>query len=136
VDGQKMSKSYGNTIEMFGNVKKIRKTVMKVITDCAALEDPKDPDTCNVFALYKLFASEAEQAELAARYRAGGMGYGEAKKALADKMDETFEPYREKRAELEQHPDEVEDILRAGATRARAAVQPILSAAREAVGLE
>jgi tryptophanyl-tRNA synthetase len=136
VDGQKMSKSYGNTIDLFGNPKKIRKTVMKVVTDSTPLEAPKDPDTCNVFALYKLFASDEEQADLAARYRAGGMGYGEAKKALADKLDETFGPYRDRRAELEANPDEVEDVLRDGAKRARAAMEPVVAAAREAVGLE
>ncbi len=135
VDGQKMSKSYGNTIELFGSVKKIRKTIMKVVTDSTPLEDPKDPDTCNVFALYKLFASEEEQAELAARYRAGGMGYGEAKKALADKTEEVFGPFRERRAELEQKPDEVDAVLEEGAARARAAVEPVLNAARDAVGL-
>jgi tryptophanyl-tRNA synthetase len=136
VDGEKMSKSYGNTIEMFGPRKKIRKTIMKVVTDSTPLEDPKDPDTCNVFALYKLFASEEEQAELAARYRAGGMGYGDAKKALADKVEEHFAPFQEKRDALAQDPDTLEDILRAGAARARAAVQPVLEHARCAVGLE
>lgn len=135
VDGQKMSKSYGNTIDLFGSVKKIRKTIMKVVTDSTPLEEPKDPDTCNVFALYKLFASEEEQAELAARYRAGGMGYGEAKKALAAKTEEVFGPFRERRAELEQNLDEVEAVLEDGARRARAAVEPVLHAAREAVGL-
>ena len=136
VDGQKMSKSYGNTIELFGPPKQVRKTIMKVVTDSTPLGEPKDPDTCTVFALYKLFASEAEAAELASRYRAGGMGYGEAKKALADKMDEQFEPFREKRAFLEAHPDEVEDVLRAGAQRARETMRPVLQAARAAVGLE
>ena len=136
VDGEKMSKSYGNTIDMFGSRKKIRKTIMKVVTDSTPLEDPKDPDTCNVFALYKLFASEEEQAELAARYRAGGMGYGDAKKALHEKFEEHFLPLQEKRDALEQDPDTVEDILRAGAARAREAVQPVLDHARRAVGLE
>lgn len=136
VDGQKMSKSYGNTIDIFGPPKKVRKTIMKVVTDSTPLEEPKDPDTCNVFALYALFASEEEQEALADRYRAGGMGYGEAKKALADKVEEHFAPYREKRAELENDPDTVEDILQAGARRARAAVQPVLEQARRAIGLE
>jgi len=136
VDGQKMSKSYGNTIEIFGNPKKTRKTIMKVVTDSASLEDPKDPDTCNVFALYKLFADPTEQDVLAARYREGGMGYGEAKKALAEKFETYFEPFAVKRAEMEQDTDYVEDILRDGAKRARLAIQPILTAARQAVGLE
>lgn len=136
VDGQKMSKSYGNTIDIFGPPKQVRKTIMKVVTDSAALEDPKDPDSCNVFALYKLFADEAEQQALAARYREGGMGYGEAKKALAEKVETFFGRYREKRAELEKDPDQVEAVLLDGATRARKAIKPVLSAARKAVGLE
>jgi tryptophanyl-tRNA synthetase len=136
VDGQKMSKSYGNTIEIFGPPKQIRKTIMRVITDSTPLEDPKNPETCNVYALHSLFADSQESAELASRYRAGGMGYGEAKKALADKFDAYFEPFRARRAELEARPDEVEDILRAGAARARNTMQPILHAARQAVGLE
>ena len=136
VDGQKMSKSYGNTIDIFGPPKKVRKTIMKVVTDSTPLEEPKDPDTCNVFALYKLFATEDQQSELAAKYRAGGMGYGEAKKALADIVEEHFGPYREKREALMQDPDTVEDILQDGAKRARAAVHPILQHARQAVGLE
>ena len=136
VDGQKMSKSYGNTIEIFGNPKQTRKAIMKVVTDSTPLEDPKDPDTCNVFALYKLFADETEQAELADRYRAGGMGYGEAKTALAEKFETYFEPYRARRAELEADPDFVNDVLREGAVKARKAMQPVLTAARVAVGLE
>lgn len=135
VDGEKMSKSYGNTIDMFGSRKKIRKTIMKVVTDSTPLDDPKDPDTCNVFALYKLFATEEEQAELAARYRAGGMGYGDAKKALHEKFEALFLPLQEKRDALEQDPDTLEDILRDGAKRAREAVAPVLEHARRAVGL-
>ncbi|WFB35914.1 tryptophan--tRNA ligase [Kiritimatiellota bacterium B12222] len=136
IDGQKMSKSYGNTIEIFGSTKKIRKTIMKVVTDSTPLEDPKDPDTCNVFALYKLFATEEEQAALAEQYRAGGMGYGAAKKALADISEAHLEPFRARRLELEADLDYVNDVLREGAQRARAAVQPVLTAARRAVGLE
>lgn len=136
VDGQKMSKSYGNTIDIFGPPKQVRKTIMKVVTDSTPLEEPKNPDTCNVYALFRLFASEDEAAELAERYRGGGMGYGEAKKALAEKFEAHFAPFREKRAYLEAHPDEVEDILRAGAKRAREAIQPVLAAARDAAGLE
>lgn len=136
VDGQKMSKSYGNTIDIFGSPKQVRKTIMRVVTDSAALEDAKDPDTCNVFALFKLFATEAEAADLTDRYRAGGMGYGEAKKALAEKFEEHFAPFREKRAYLEAHPDEVEDILLTGAKRARETIGPVLHSARAAVGLE
>lgn len=136
VDGQKMSKTHGNTIDIFGPTKQTRKTIMKVVTDSTPLEDPKDPEGCNVFALYKLFASETEQAHMARRYRAGGMGYGEAKKALAEKFEAHFAPFRARRAELERDPGEVDRILRDGAARARDTIRPVLQHARRAVGLE
>lgn len=136
VDGQKMSKSYDNTLEIFGDPKALKKRVMKIVTDSKELEDPKDPDTCNVFALYKLFASDEELADLAGRYRAGNFGYGTAKKELLAKINEHFAPMREKRAELENHMDYVEEVLSRGAEKARAEAQKTLSAARKAVGLE
>lgn len=136
VDGQKMSKSYDNTLEIFGATGPLKKRVMKIITDSKELEDPKDPDTCNVFALYKLFASEEEQADLAGRYRAGNFGYGTAKKELLAKINEHFEPMRAKRAELENNMDFVEEVLRKGADKARAETRKTLQAARKAVGLE
>jgi tryptophanyl-tRNA synthetase len=135
-DGQKMSKSYGNTIDIFGPAKDVRATIMRVVTDSTPLADAKNPDTCNVFALYSLFASPEEREALATRYRAGGMGYGEAKKALAEKFEGHFAPLREKRAEWERSPDALEDLLREGARRARAVILPILAKARAAVGLE
>lgn len=135
VDGQKMSKSYNNTIELFGGKKATRKQFMRIVTDSTALEDPKDPDTCNVFALYKLLADADAQAELAARYRAGGMGYGDAKKALYELMMDYFEPMRARREELAADPDFVEDVLRSGAEKVRAIALPTLDAARKAVGL-
>jgi len=136
IDGQKMSKSYSNTIDIFSEGKALKKQVMKIVTDSKELEEPKDPDTCNVFALYKLFASEAEQAELAERYRAGGMGYGHAKTELLDKINELFGPMREKRAELADDMDFVEDVLRQGAEKARKLARETLRSARQAVGLE
>lgn len=135
-DGQKMSKSYGNTIGLFDDLKRIRKQIMGIKTDSATVEEPKDPEKSSIYALYKLFATPAESEALAARYRAGGMGYGEAKKALFEIYERTFAPFREKRAELEKHPSDVEDILRDGAARARAAAAPTLHKARAAVGLE
>jgi len=136
LDGQKMSKSYGNTIEIFGDPKATRKRIMSIVTDSKTLEEPKDPDTCNVFRLYKLFATEAQQADLAARYRAGGMGYGTAKKELADLLETFFAPMRAKRAELAANPRYVEDVLQAGAAKARAVARETLQRARRAVGLE
>ena len=135
IDGQKMSKSYHNTIEIFGSGKPLKKRIMKILTDSKQLEDVKDPDTCNVFALYKLFADEAAQAELAERYRAGGMGYGHAKTELYETMERYFEPMHERRMSLEQDPDFVEDVLLMGAKRASEVAQDVLGRAREAVGL-
>ncbi len=135
-DGQKMSKSYGNTIGLFDDLKRIRKQIMGIKTDCTSVEDPKDPDTSSIYALYRLFATPEEAAAMADRYRAGGMGWGDAKKALFEIYERTFAPFREKRAELEKRPDEVEDILRQGAARAKAHAAATLHRARAAVGLE
>lgn len=134
-DGDKMSKSYGNTIEVFETPKKMRKKVMSIKTDSKTVEEPKDPETCPVFALYKLFAEEAQQAELAGRYRAGGMGYGDAKKAVYEAALAYFAEARERRAELEKTPDTVRDILRDGAIVARAKGQEVLERVRSACGL-
>ena len=135
VDGRKMSKSYGNTIEIFEPEKSIKSKVMKIVTDSTPVESPKDPDQCNVFALLKLFAAPEELAQWDQRYRAGGMGYGEAKKRLAELIVEFFRPYRQKRAELENNPTAVDAMLKKGAERARAVAAPTLLAARKAVGL-
>lgn len=134
-DGRKMSKSYGNTIEIFAEGKALRKAVMGIVTDSTPLEAPKDPDRCNVFKLYSLFATEQEQAALAARYRAGGMGYGEAKQMLLEKIEAHFAPARQRRKELAAHPEQVETILRRGAERARAEARQTMALVREAVGL-
>ncbi len=136
LDGQKMSKSYNNTIELFGTEKETRARIMRIVTDSKPLEDSKDPDTCTIFSLYKLFASESERDALAARYRAGGMGYGEAKKALFEIFWTRFAPFRARRAELEQKPAFVEAVLRRGAERARAEAGKTLAAARRAMGLD
>ena len=136
LDGQKMSKSYGNTIEIFGDVKQTRKRIMSMVTDSKTLEESKDPDACNIFRLYKLFATEEQQADLARRYRAGGMGYGAAKKELADMLEAYFAPMRARRAELEADPGYVEGVLKAGAARARELAAVTVQRARRAVGLE
>lgn len=134
LDGQKMSKSYKNIIEIFLPAKKLRKTIMSIKTDSTPLEDPKDPDTCSVFALYQLFADEARQQQLAERYRAGGMGYGEAKQALYEAAMEYFAEARERREALEADPDRVEDILQTGAAAARQKAAEVLDRARKACG--
>ncbi|MCB9796946.1 MAG: tryptophan--tRNA ligase [Alphaproteobacteria bacterium] len=135
IDGRKMSKSYGNTILPFVPPKKLRKRVMQVVTDSKTLEEPKDPETCTVFELFTLFADEAAQAELAARYRGGGMGYGHAKQALFEVMDAAFAEPRERYLELAERPDRVEEILAEGARKARAVARETMSRVREAVGL-
>ncbi len=135
LDGQKMSKSYGNTVELFGDPAEARRRIMRIVTDSTPLEAPKNPDTCNIFALYRLFATAEETAAMAARYRAGHFGYGTAKKALADLYERTFAPMRERRTALARDPDRVEAILQAGAARARAEARKTLDAARRAVGL-
>ncbi len=135
LDGEKMSKSYGNTIDLFDEPGKMKKRVMSIVTDSTPVEEPKDPSTCTVFALYRLFADAAERAEMERRYRAGGMGYGEAKKALLAKVEETFGPARERREALLARPDELADVLADGAVRARAHARPLLERVREAAGL-
>ena len=135
IDGQKMSKSYNNTIPIFGKEKEIKKQVMSIVTDCKGLEEPKDPANCNVVAIYKLFASPEEVAEMEANYRAGNYGYGHAKKALFDKMWSFFEPMRKKREELAANLDYVEEILRKNGERARAEANLLLDRVRRAVGL-
>ncbi len=135
IDGQKMSKSYNNTIPIFGKEKEIKKQVMSIVTDCKGLEEPKDPTNCNVVAIYKLFASPEEVAEMEANYRAGNYGYGHAKKALFDKMWSFFEPMRKKREELAANLDYVEEILRKNGERARAEANVLLDKVRKAVGL-
>ncbi|MGD8453555.1 MAG: tryptophan--tRNA ligase [Phycisphaerae bacterium] len=134
-DGQKMSKSYGNIIELFGEPKVTKKKIMGIKTDSTPVEDPKNPETCTVFALLKLLAEPEEVAEWEQRYRAGGMGYGEAKKRLAELYEATFGPKREARQAWAARPDDVEDILRDGGRRARAVARQVMAEAREACGI-
>ncbi len=135
LDGQKMSKSYNNTIEIFGNPKAIRKKIMGMPTDCKTLEEPKAPETCNVFALYKLFSTKAQQEEMAERYRAGNYGYGHAKQALFDAYMDFFAPMRKRREELEADPGYVESVLKNSAEKAKSVAQKTLLQVQKAVGL-
>ena len=116
-DGQKMSKSYGNTIEIFASDKALKKQIMGIVTDSTPVESPKEPDT--IYKLYSYFANDDEKANLLERYRAGGMGYGDAKKMLLEKVIETFKPYREERERLKNDIAYVKDILKNGAEKAR-----------------
>ena len=112
IDGQKMSKSYNNVIGIFESDKILEKKIKKIVTDSKNIEDKKDPESCNIFSLYKLFSNADEQKELAKNYYAGGMGYGYAKNSLLNKINQYFEPMREKRLELEADNDYIEDILK------------------------
>lgn len=134
-DGEKMSKSKNNTIMMYATDAEWKKQVMAIVTDAKGLDDPKDPDTCNVFNIYKVVASKAEADEMARKYRAGGYGYGHAKIALLEKVKETFTPKREKYFDLMKKPDDLRDIIRTGCQKARAIGQEKLKKIHDAVGL-
>jgi tryptophanyl-tRNA synthetase len=133
-DGQKMSKSYGNTIQMFAPNKQLKKSVMSIVTDSTPVECSKDPKAV-VFQIWDLFASETERAEMAERAAAGGLGYGEVKKDILERLLAYFAPMRERREAFEARPDDVEDILRVGGEKARAIARPVLDGCREAAGL-
>ena len=135
LDGEKMSKSYGNTIEIFEAPKRLKKKCNSIVTDSLTVEDVKDPEGDNVFTLYKLFAAPEQREELAAKYRAGGMGYGEAKKALIAAATAHFADALERRKDWEARPDDVEDVLRTGAATAREVGGAVLNRVREACGL-
>jgi len=135
IDGKKMSKSYGNTIEIFAEGAQLKNPVMRIVTDSTPVEAPKDPDKDNLFALYSLFADDQEKNALAARYRAGGLGYGEVKKMLLQKIDSHFARARVRRKELEKHPSVVEAALRRGAEKAGAEAKETMRLVREATGL-
>ena len=132
-DGQKMSKSYHNTIELFDA--SVKKKVMGIVTDSKTMEEPKEPEGNSIYELYKLFATPGEVESMAASFRAGNYGYGHAKKALLEAYHRLFDPFKEKREQLAKDPDALEDILQDGAKRARAAAAPTMEKVRSAVGL-
>lgn len=134
IDGQKMSKSYGNAINIFEDDKKLRKRVMKIVTDSKGVEESKDPDTCNVFAIYKLMANAEQEADLRKRYTDGGMGYGHAKQALFELIVETFAAERKRYNELMANPDMIEAELAKGAEKARAVALEVIGRVREKLG--
>ncbi len=134
-DGQKMSKSYGNTIDIFENEKTLKKKVMSIVTDSTPVESPKNPDTCNVFALYRLFATAERTNAMRERYMAGGMGYGEVKKELAGLIWDYFRPFREKREILAADRGQIAAILKKGAEKTREIAMPTIEDVRRRVGL-
>ncbi|MEQ1854150.1 MAG: tryptophan--tRNA ligase [Chthoniobacteraceae bacterium] len=135
LDGRKMSKSYDNTIAIFDGEKPMRKKIMGIVTDSTPVEAPKDPSNSTIVALYRLFAGEADVAKLEADFRAGGIGYGDFKKRLFETVWEYFRPMREKRAALEADAGLVDEVLRAGAAKARAVAALTMDRVRTAVGL-
>jgi tryptophanyl-tRNA synthetase len=135
LDGQKMSKSYGNTIDLFAEGKALKTAVMSIKTDSRGVEEPKEPESVLVWQLYRLVAGPEEARGMAEALARGGYGYGDAKKALLAALDQRFGPARERRRQLAADPGLVEDVLRTGGARARAEAQRTLAAAREASGL-
>lgn len=134
-DGQKMSKSYGNTIDIFAEGKALEKSVMGIKTDSTPLGQPLNPDTCTVFTLYSLFATPEEKSALAEEYRSGKIGYGGAKKLLKSKIDAYFGPFRERRKQLAGDPATLERLLQEGAARARAEARVTMELVRRVTGL-
>lgn len=135
VDGQKMSKSYGNTIDIFMPEKALRKRVMSIVTDSTPLEEAKDPEGSTIVELYALVASAAQVEVMREEFRAGGVGYGHFKQRLFERLWEYFEPIRARREELAGNPDHVDEVLERGAARAREIAGKTMARMREAVGL-
>ena len=135
IDGQKMSKSYGNTIDIFGDEKEMRKRVMSIVTDSTAVEAPKDPDTSTIVQLYTLVASKEEAEEMREQFRKGGRGYGDFKKQLFEKLWDYFAPMRKRRDEILRHKDYIESVLAQGAGRANSIADGVMKRVRQAVGL-
>jgi tryptophanyl-tRNA synthetase len=135
IDGQKMSKSYGNNIDIFGDEKEMRKRVMSIVTDSLAVDAPKDPEKSTIFKLYSLFASNDEIADMRDRFTKGGTGYGDFKKQLFEKLWEYFEPMRKRREEILKDKLYIDNVLARGATRANEIANQVMDRVRKAVGL-
>jgi tryptophanyl-tRNA synthetase len=135
IDGQKMSKSYKNTINIFGEEKKQQKVIKKIVTEQVALEEPKEYEGCNVYNISKLFLEGDDLRLLEDRYKKGGEGHGHFKLYLADVIWEYFRPFREKREYFEANQDEVRAILDAGAQKAKAIAQPMMECIQSATGI-
>jgi tryptophanyl-tRNA synthetase len=135
IDGQKMSKSYGNNIDIFGDERETRKRVMSIVTDSQAVDAPKDPATSTIFKLYSLVASKDEIADMRERFLKGGTGYGDFKKQLFAKLWEYFAPMRKRREEILRDKSYIDDVLACGARRANEIADPVMDRVRKAVGL-
>jgi tryptophanyl-tRNA synthetase len=135
-DGEKMSKSYNNTLAVFEDAKAQKKQIMRIATDSRPMEEPKDPADDVLFMLYSLVAGDADREEMAAMYRRGGFGYGDVKKKLAEAAEAFFADARTRRTEWEKRPDDVRGILSSGATKARNKAAEVLARAQSACGLK
>ena len=135
LDGRKMSKSYHNTLPIFGDEKPLKKLIMKITTDSTPVEDPKPTEGSTILSLYKLFASPADYVTMVADHERGGVGYGDFKKRLADAYWDYFAPMRARRTEILADPGWVDEVLAAGALRARKEAAKVLERVRQAVGL-
>ncbi|MFA6911470.1 MAG: tryptophan--tRNA ligase, partial [Candidatus Cloacimonadaceae bacterium] len=136
LDGRKMSKSYGNIIPLFASEKQLRKLIMKIVTNSQSVEEPKDPDSCSVFALYKCVADEAQIEALRQRYLAGGMGWGHAKQELFDRMNEALSPCRKRYEELMANQDYIHQVLKEGSEKARPLAAAKIRQLRKIIGLD
>ncbi len=136
IDGRKMSKSYDNVIPLYQTPKKLKKRINQIVTDSKGVEDVKDPETCNLFAIYQYFASEAQAAEMATAYKKGGLGYGHIKGELFELVDAFVSEGREVYEQHMRHPKELDKILALGAEKARAIARPKLVEVRKAIGME
>ena len=134
-DGRKMSKSYGNTIELFAPDDEVRKQIFSVATDSAAVADPKDPGKSNLYSILKLFCTADKADYWADRFRSGGLSYREVKQALFDAFMEKFGPARKRRQELDKEPEYIKEVLRRGAAQARETGIPLVEQVRDAVGI-
>src|SRR5205809_2176003 len=135
IDGQKMSKSYGNTIDIFGDEKETQKRVMSIVTDSTLVEAPKNPDASTIMQLYGLVASKDEVQEMREQFRKGGRGYGDFKKQLFEKLWDYFAPMRKRRDEILRDKNYIDDVLERGARRANAIAHEVMKRVRAAVGL-
>src|SRR5207248_5425671 len=135
IDGQKMSKSYGNNIDIFGDEKEMRKRVMSIVSDSVAVDAPKDPATSTIFKLYSLVASKEEIADMRERFVKGGTGYGDFKKQLFEKLWEYFVPMRKRREEILTDKSYIDSALKKGATRANEIAEHVMKRVRKSVGL-
>ena len=135
IDGQKMSKSYGNTVNIFGEEKKQLKTIKKIVTENVPMEDPKEFENCNVYNMAKLFLEGNELIDLQNRYKNGGEGHGHFKLYLAEVMWEYFREFREKRSYYEKNQNEVREILNVGANKAREVAMPMIEKVRSVTGI-